>query len=232
MNFLELVQDVARQSGTLAGGTTLASVSGVSGRADKIVNWVQKAWRSIQIEREDWRWMRREFTADLIAGNRRYTPASFNITSFSRWGQDTEFYKPFTLYDPDRGQQDEQEVKFIPYDRWRTAFDRGVHDQMRPTVYTISDAGELCFGNTPDKAYVLNGEYWKGPQQLVANTDIPEMPERFHETIVWRAMDIMAKSDESPTTIQVANVEFQTMWRDLCSDQLPSVTLSRGNVLA
>lgn len=230
--FLELVQDLARQSGTLAGASSLASVQGATGRAEKLVDWVSKAWLDVQRKRDCWRWMHREFTSALIADTRRYTAASFNITSFSKWVQDTRFHRPFTLYDPAEGAEREQEIFFVAWDVWKRAYDRGVHDVMRPVCYSISPANELCFGPTPDKAYVLKGEYWKGPQTLAANGDTPECPSRFHDIIVWRAMQYMAEADESPSTLQAATNEFTPLWRDLCADQLPAIGLARGNVLA
>jgi hypothetical protein len=229
--FLELVQDTARQSGTLAGGVTLASVAGVTGRADKLVNWVKRAWEDVQNQRE-WDFLKAEFEGTLTGGTRRYTAASFNLTRFKRWESDSPFYQPTTLYDPDIGQSDETALRIIAFDVWRASYDRGEHDSARPVVYAISPAGELCFGPTPDKTYTLRGEYRKAPLVLAANGDTPEAPAHLHQIIVHRAMVLMGGSDESPITITTAQNEYRRLFAAMCNECLPGLDLSRGNSLA
>lgn len=231
MDFLALVKDVARQSGTLAGGTTISSVTGLSGRGEKIANWVQSAWEDIQTVRDGWKWMYREFDSALLIDTKRYTNASFNIASLSRWAQDTDEHKPFTIYDPAIGQADEGPIYFLPYKAWRERYDRGVHEAMRPVCYSISPANEFVVGPRPDKAYVLRGEYWKGPQTLTLNGDVPEMPEKFHKAIVWRAMMLLGEADENDPTINNAGREYKARFAQLVVDQLANLTLE-GNTLA
>lgn len=231
MDFLALVKDVARQSGTLAGGTTINSVTSLTGRGEKIANWVQSAWDDIQSVRDCWKWQYREFVGALLVDTKRYTYASFNIASLSRWAVDTDEHKPFTLYDPAIGKADEAPIYFMAYKAWRERYDRGVHTAQRPICYSISPTNELVFGPTPDKAYALSGEYWKGPQALAANGDTPEMPAKFHKAIVWRAMMLLGEADENDPTILNAGREYKAIFAQLCSDQLDSLTLD-GNVLA
>lgn len=224
--FIQLVQDLARQSGTLAGGTSLSSVVGVSGRAAKLVKWVEEAWTDIQNTHFDWNWMLEEFSSALLVDTLRYTGAgSFSLTRFSSFVVDRPDWQPITIYDPDIGQSDESPLKRISYPAWRSKYDRGVHDAGRPVEYSISPAGELCIGPKPDKAYVCRGEYWKTPQTLTLNTDVPECPERFHKVIVHRAMILMGESDESPTTIQAGAAEYNRLMSSLVNSQLPSLSL-------
>lgn len=220
--FLELVRDTARQSGTLAGGTTLSSVTSVTGRADKLVEWVKSAWVDIQNQR-DWLFLQTEFTDALTIGTKRYTSASFNLTRFKKWAQDTETFRYFTIYDPAEGVDDESELRQIPYQTWQRSYDRGSHDSNRPSVWAISPANDFCVGPTPDKAYVLRGTYHKSAQVLAANTDEPEIPGHLHDIIVHRAMELMAEGDESPITYQFSNREYRRMFRTLCDEQLPSI---------
>lgn len=220
--FLELVQDLARQSGTLAGGTTIASVAGVTGRADKLVNWIASAWTDIQNQR-DWNWMKAEYTSALAVGTKRYTYSSFSLTRFRKWVTDTPFWLPVTLYDDDIGVSDEAPLTQIPYDLWRTKYDRGTQTNSRPVEYAISPANEMCFGPVPNDDYVVKGEYWKSAQVLSANADTPEMPSDLHKIIVYRAMVLMGESDESASTIQVAQNEYRRMFHNLCAVSLPNI---------
>ena len=217
MNFLALVQDLARQSGTLAGGTSIASVSGVSGRADKLVNWIQSAWQDIQNARR-WNWLRDDFELPVLAATARYTAASMNLDRFGSWAEDSRYFRHMTIYDPDIGQSDEQELAQISYEDWKIRYGRGTHTANRPIEWAISPSAEFLLGPTPDKEYTVMGEYWKSAQSLSANADTPESPERYHKAIVYRAMQIMAGSDESVPTLQRANLEFGRLYNAMCSD--------------
>lgn len=232
--FLQLVQDLARQSGTLAGGTTIASVVGVTGRAEKMVNWINSAWEEIQGMKR-WNWLRQEFESELIVNTTRYTAASLDIaTRFDSWEVETPRFEPFTIYNPAIGQVDESEIGQIDYQLWRSKYDRRTHDANRPVEWAISPANEFCVGTKPDLAYVLRGEYWKSPQPLTANADTPEMPARHHRAIVYKAMMLMAQADESIATYNMAEREFGMLFSSLCNDRasLPHVSVRAAGPLA
>jgi hypothetical protein len=235
MNFLQLVQDLARQSGTLAGGTALSSVVAQTGRADKLVNWISSAWVDIQNEKQGkWNWLRGEFQAPLTIGQSRYTATDLGLTRFSAWEVETRRFEPFTTYDPSIGQRDESEIGQIDYSLWRSKYDRRTHDANRPIEWALSPANELCVGTKPDKAYVLRGEYWKSPQELSANDDAPEVAVRHHKAIVYKAMMLMAESDESIATFNMAERKYGELYANLCNDRtcLPHVSVRAAGPLA
>lgn len=228
--FLQLVQDLARQSGTLAGGVTIATVSGVTGRADKLVNWVGSAWEDIQNQRQ-WNWLQDDFSHALTIGVSRYTDTTLDLTRFASWVDDTPYQRTMIIYDPAIGVSDESEISQISYAQWKGKYDRGAQETNRPRVWAISPAGELCVGPVPDKAYVLQGGFWKTPQALTADTDEPEMPARFHKAIVYRAMMLLAEGDESIGTLQLAEREYQRIFASMCMACLPAVNVM-GEALA
>lgn len=231
MTFLELVQELARQSGTLAGGTTIASVSSVTGRADKLVAWIKNAWEDIQNQRTDWLWMNTTFSGSVLTDTLRYTPTSLSLTRLRKWSiDDPSGWQPVTLYDPALGQSDEGPLHFIPWSLWRSKYDRNSHDGDRPVEYSVSPANELCVGPKPDQTYTIRGEYWKTPQTLSANSDEPECPSHLHKIIVHRAMMLMAESDESPSTYQFARAEYLRLFGILCDEQLPAMSASPGAI--
>lgn len=227
--FLKLTQDLARESGTLAGGVTLVTVAGVTGRADKLASWIRKAWVNMQNERADWPWMRAEFTSALTIGQKRYTAAQLGITErFGLWVGDAPDFRTFTLYDPALGVADEGEIRQIDYRDWRVRYDRGAQEQNRPTDWAVSNAQELCVGATPDKAYVMRGEYRKAPQVLTESNDEPELPEQYHGAIVWEALKLLGLSDESPATSTGAISEYILARQNLNRDYLPEVRFGEG----
>lgn len=223
--FLELVRDLARETGTLAGGSSLATVVGATSRAEKLVYWTAKAWRNIQLDRDDWLWMQAEFTSALVIGQKRYTSTNFGIASrFGYWHQDS-FYLPYTIYDPAEGVDDETEIKQIEYEIWREKYDRQSHDNTRPIEWAISPAREFCVGPTPDKAFVIRGSYQKSPQTLAADADIPEMPVKYHDLIVWEAARLLSIHDEAQGPMISMTVEAQRMKDELTWEQLPEIQI-------
>jgi hypothetical protein len=224
--FLELVKDLARQDGSIS-PVSITSVVDQTGRPEKMVNWVQKAYTNIQNSRRDWGWLIDEFTATLIPGTAIYTPASFNLTRFSNWLRDNQWQQPLSLRDPLIGLSDEGELQEVTYQYWRERYGRGDRSLTeywdRPTEYAITPKGEIAFGSFPDEAYVIRGQYQKGPQLLVGNGDIPEMPSRFHDLIVWEAHRLLLIHDGAYNESQFPTMEMATLRHQLEMDQLPEV---------
>lgn len=222
--FLQLVNDLERESGTIQKGSRLATVANAPARQEKMVEWVAEAWRLIQIERADWPWMRCEFEGPLIPGMSRYNGMALGITDFSRWVNRAR-YEPYTLYDPLLGRKDEHRLRFIGWREFKERWDRGVHDAQRPTDVAVSPDGKLCVGATPDKPYTLRGEYHCAAQVLVANSDVPKLPEEHHGIIVWRALMLLGEHDESPFTIATAKSKYDSGLRALVNASMEEVTL-------
>lgn len=226
--YLELAQDLARESGTVDPGA-ITNVSGLTGRPLKIVNWVRKAYLNIQNSRRDWGWMLDDFTYALSPGAATYTAASFNLTRFASWVEEHDWFQPLSLYDADIGLSDEQPLRQVPYEYWRSRYGRG--DQSsdywnRPTEYAVTPKDELVFGPTPDKAYVIRGRYSKGPQILTASSDVPEMPSRFHDMITWEALRLLLIHDGAYQESQFSTLEMTGLRHQLELDQLPEVRIA------
>lgn len=226
--YLDLCREVARESGTLAGGTTLSTLAGATGRAARIAGWVRDAWTNIQNERTDWRWMRRDYDAATVAQQMVYTAADLGIARLAALLTDRPDYRPHSLWDPVRGVADESTLGQISYETWRARYWRGWHDATRPTEYALSPAGDLCLGAKPDKVYPLRGEYRLAPQTLTLDGDVPEMPAEHHRIIVDEALRLMGVSDEGVTLIQTATAEVRTRRFALVRDQLPDIVVNDG----
>lgn len=194
--FLELVNDVGRESGTM-GGQSLGSVANAAGRWLKLVNWTRQAWQMIQRERGDWTFRRAQFEGVLTASKATYTPVDLGITDFSSWAPETDGINPFSLYDPAVGRADESHILRWNYTDWAERYDFGIHDANRPTVMAIDFERNLCLGPKPDKAYRLRGRYTRSIQTLSADSDTPIIHEDYHQAIVWRALMLLGEDDES-----------------------------------
>lgn len=223
--FLELAKAVAQESGSFD-PSLLTGVTGLTGRPAKIVGWVQRAYVNIQNSRRDWGWLFAPFTDELIPFSAVYSPQSFNLTRFSSWATDRDWYMPVTIYDPATGVSDETALRQISHELWKTKWDRGDQtNYQRPVEYAISPRREIEFGPIPDKAYVVRGQYQKGPQVLAASNEVPEMPERFHDMILWEAIRLMMLSDGDWQEAQFPTMEMVGLRHELELDQLPEVTI-------
>lgn len=223
--FLELSQKMGRESGTMS-GTNITTVTGQIGRELKVVNYVAAAWTQIQNLHASWRWMRSEFPATALtsASTARYTAASWSITDFAEWIN--EWRLPVSLYLNATGVSDDQTIRFVDFEDWYTAYGRGSQTNNRPTSWSISPDNEFCLGAIPDAVYRVKGFYRETPQVLAANGDIPNCPARFHDIIVWRAVQMLNEHDEAAVlSIGTANAKYREFLDALERDQLPRITI-------
>lgn len=223
--FLNLVNDVERESGTIGHTQRLSTVVGAVGRQEKIVTWTALAWAMIQRARPDWTFMRAETSHALTAGTARYAASDLGVTDFGGWLREADGYSPYSLYDPTIGQGDESPLERVGYQPWSTTYDRGTHDAMRPTHLSVDFARKLCFGPTPDKAYVFRFGYRRAVQMLAADADEPIMPEEHHNAIVWYALTLLAEHDEAGFQAGAATLRWSNAYSAMVRDLTPEIEL-------
>ena len=224
--FLELAQDVARESGTIS-GTKPTAVASQTGRELKIVEWTKQAWVTLQNLHADWRWMQKTFSGDTASSAGQYTPASWSITDLRDWLRDNRVtgYQPHTIFLTATGVSDEGALREISWQQWRTRWGRGSQTNNYPSEYAISPAGEFSLGPIPDDIYTVQGEYRQAAVRMTDDGDIPGMPAAFHEIIVWRALMMLAEFDEAVEQRAAAVIKYNELLEDLERDQLPVVSL-------
>lgn len=225
MNFLELVNMLERESGTIQQGSRLTTVVGARGRQEKMVGWIIEAWRMIQTARTDWPFMMGEFEGTIPAGAARVTPAALGLADFAGWPPVEWGCNTFSLYDPALGRASEQPLQTLPWQVFKARWDRGIHDRLRPCEVSFDQQQRICFGPTPDVSYAVRGEYRRAAQILSADTDIPILPVDYHPIIVWRAMMLLGDHDEAPAVVQTGSAKYQRGLRDLVDTITGTVTL-------
>ena len=228
---LLLCQAVARESGTIS-GVNPAAVTDQSGRLLKIVEWTAQSWVKIQNLHADWRWMVKEFSDTTTAGAGKYTAASWSLTDLRDWLRDDKvtYYYPHTIYLTATGVSDEGALREISWQSWRTTYGRGSQTNNKPTEYAISPAGEFCLGAIPDDTYTVSGEYKQAAVRMTANGDIPDLPDAFHELIVWGSIMLLAEFDEAVEKRAAAAIKYDELLEDLERDQLPVITIGGGPI--
>ena len=221
--FLQLVNDVERESGTIAQSQRLATVANPVGRQEKIVQWTARAWEDIQRARPDWTFMRAEGSHGLTADQARYTGSDLGVTDLGAWLREADGMSPFSLYEA--GRADELGLQTVPYTTWAQVYDRGTHDPTRPTHIAVDNARRLCLGPTPDKAYTLRYSYRRSTQTLSADNDVPIMPEEHHRAIVWLALTLLAEHDEAGFQAGSAMLRYRSAYAAMVRDLTPEIEL-------
>lgn len=230
MTYLELCQEVARESGTISTIGLPASVTGQTGREARIVSWVDMAWNDIQTTRENWRWMRLNFVGQTVANVRNYQWDALGIASrFSHFvyqGEDGD--NLISLYKTSEGEGNEGLLSFVEYNEFRRTILVGASEEQtgHPRLYTINDQGSLALHPIPDDVYTIRGRFHRAPQALVNDSDVPEMPAQFHRAITYRALMLLAQHDEAQLQYQFAASEFNRYMDRLEQHQLPRFTLA------
>jgi hypothetical protein len=212
MNFLQLCQTLRREAGV--SGTGPSSVTGQSGEYLRLVNWINQAWNEIQLMRPDWRFMWRQGSFTTIAGAADYSQASIGheIVQYDLDG--------IVLTDGNGAKRD---LIYIPYYEWKARFSQSTFTNGVPTWVTDMPDGGLRLTVPPDDTYGVTFDYYSEPIPLVANTDEPGMPERYHMLIVHKAMMYYAGYESAPEVLQDAILRWNPLYLALEASQIPSV---------
>lgn len=207
--FLELVNKVERESGTVDKSQRLGTVVDAPTRQEKFVHWTAQAWEMIQRSRRDWTFRRKAFSGALVAGTATYSASDLGILDFASWYTEADGYEPFTIYDTATGRSDETRLAFKDYHFWRDCYGIGVPTETRPNIVAVDWERKLCFGPTPDAAYTVRGSYRRTIQTLAADGDEPYIAAEYHDAIVWRALMLLAEHDEASLAMGTAASQFR-----------------------
>jgi hypothetical protein len=227
--FLELCRETAQESGTISGESQPPAVTGQTGRLADIVRWVRDGWNEIQNARASWKWMRAEFEEQITSAASRYDAVTdFGMDRFAEWIVfDENGNTTVTMFKTSLGATDERFLVYVPWDEFYGTFLLGTNRTRvdRPSRFTVDPQGQLTFWPTPDATYTVRGLYRKSPQVLAANTDIPEMPARFHKLIVYTALLKLGQYDEALNQYPLWLIECRRRQSELERDQMPGVSL-------
>lgn len=228
MNLLALTQAVAFKSRTVPGSGNPAALTGLTGRLARCLDWTQEAYRKIERRRADWNWMRREFEGAALENTETYEASDWSLTRFRSWRFSAKGDSGWTIYLTSEGESDERPLTFCPWERFRALYRRGDPDPGCPQVFTVDPRNRVLLAPIPDDDYTVRGEYMLGLQSLTLAADIPEMPETFHELIVYEALLLLSESDEAAYLEPRVRQRADRMMAELETDQLPGVSVGGG----
>lgn len=229
LTYLELVQKVARETSASEPSTT----TGQTGESRRLVDWVNDAWLDIQNKHDTgWRWLRHGFTVNTAASDDTYTYSDCSdstsasaITRFGQWRLNDNCLRP-KCYLTSSGVGSEYWLNYLCWEDFCHIYKIGSQSTGSPAHITIDPQNQLVIGPTPDAAYTITGEYYRSAQTLVADSDTPEMPEQFHNLIVWYAMEHYGYSEIAQEAIGKAKTFGKRMLKQLEGNQLERIKIA------
>jgi len=201
MNFLQICARMASKAGIA--GVTPASSQNQVGEALRVVNWCKDAYIDIQERRDDWSFMRKDFTFTCTIGNATY-PAS-TVTDLANWRkEDVRCYLSDT--------NDEQWLAYRDWETFRATRLMGSQRTVtgRPQDYTVKPDRSMVLWPIPDQAYAIDGEYYRTSVPFFGDSDTPLFP-RFHMAIVYQALMYYGAYSAEPSVYADAQKEFERL---------------------
>lgn len=214
MQFIELVRRLRQEAGIAGSGP--ASVTFQSGELKRLVDWVASAWNDIQIAETDWMWMKEDFSFSTVPSQQVYTPADVGVTRLGQWRIDSFRLSQFFP-------NDETQLIYLVYSDFRNLYLTGANPESRPIHFTFAPNYDLMLGYAPNDVYLVRGEFYKAPQKLMQDTDVPEMPEQFHEAIVYGALMKYARYMAAGEIYEDAMLNYRRIMAQLRVHQLPKM---------
>jgi hypothetical protein len=243
VNLLAICQRTAVECGVASGSaiqTALSTVVGATGSLGRVVGWVQDAWTDVQMDHDDWSWMRSSVllgggaTVPTIAGQASYPlgtgagTVGVAVDAFGKWDRET-----FRCFPTAVGFQGEDYLDEVPFDTWRDGYMFGAQRSVktRPVVVAVGPDQSLNLGPPPNGLYTVTADYFVAPSEMVADTDVPVgLPTRFHMLIVYYAMQKYAGYESAPEVMQRGASESTRMLAQLMAVRAPRLTF--GGALA
>lgn len=216
-------------------GTVPATTIAQTGNLLDAVTWTDDAWNELQIS-NFWQWMRSRFTLSTVASTSAYAYGSCTdlttgtaITRFREWLVNDP-QDPATIYLTSAGVGTQGYVWYLPWELFRLTYRIGTVIESVPANITVDPQQNIVLGPTPNDIYTVQGGYWKSPQVMTLDADIPELPEYYHLLIVYNAMMKYAGSEAAAEIMSRALREGGPLRNQLQHDQGMRMRMARAMV--
>jgi hypothetical protein len=162
-----------------------------------------------------------------------YLPATTTNTLTGQLMTDLRFWhkETFRSQRTSIGVQDEQWLVEWEYQVFRNTYRFNLQVAGRPVVFAEKPNGKaIMLGQVPNETYSITGECQVRATNLVADTDVPDMPEEYHLMIVYKAMQSYGLYEAASEVLSRGQIEYQKLLTQIEREQLEDVYL--GNPLA
>jgi hypothetical protein len=224
MTLVQLVERLRQETGTA--GNVISTVVGLEKERKRLLDWVVASWEEIQLEAENWDFLRKAVTFNTVAGQQQYHVGAgldIDVSDFGEWRRDS-----FRSYLSSAGVGTEVILShYYDYSDFRDYYLLGSRKLVtgRPLFIAANPSDRsLLLGFTPDDVYTVSGEYYRTPQLLTADADEPLMPVRYHMAIVYKAMIKYGMYEAAQEQITAGQEQYAKLFNRLVIDQTPPTT--------
>lgn len=203
--YLELVQELVTElgiGGANQGATVPSTVVGQTGQLWNATNWIRQANNNINIMWEDWRFLSVEYSESLTVGSDA-VPAHSGPETPKKWDRDS-FWLDLTL-------STATQLTYIDWPEFRKIYSPGssVRSNSRPVAITKKRDDTLILNWPSDSgAYTLTAEFWRKPDLLMSDSDVPHLPSEFHRLIICEAAIKYGNKEAASEVIQGMEAEY------------------------
>lgn len=216
--FLELVRSVRLLSGMQ--GTGPASTVEAVGVEEIIVRFTRDAYIDIQNLREEWDFLVGKGSFNTVIAQTDYSLLDIFSTSthdFKKYNTDS-----FIITD-DNGKKaylqhiDRKAMEVLSMNNTQTKI---------PTKFAIEEMdSSVILEPIPNMIYNIAFRYWKNPEVLLTDTQVPQLPPAFHQLIVYKSLEKLAVYLSAPELYREYATEAAMMQGQLMRMYLPKKTL-------
>lgn len=236
-NFLQLCKEVCSEAGLAGGEAAISTTINQTGQVGRIVKYVRQAWVEIQGIHQNinlyWLWMRSSFEILTVAGQSKYayndaavedTITETNITRFRNWMIQDHCDRP-KLYRANSSVGTQTWLSFIDWADFQSLYRIGEERRGQPMHISVNPQNKLVLGPTPDAVYVVTGDYMKGVQRLLQDTDTPDLPRDFEDIIIFKALIKYGLQKNAAEMITMGEDSYATYLGMLEGDQLAEIPI-------
>ena len=231
--FLQLVNDLSREAGVSGNASAVATTSGQTGEAARLVSWIKQSHTEIQDKHKHWRWMRSLFSVNTVSGTDSYaytactdTRLSATISRFANWIPfDEQGASNIKRYLTSGGVGGEIWMVNLPWSYFMSIYKRGTQNNGPIIHVAIDPQNNIRTGPKPDGIYTITGEYQMSALEFSADLDTPEFPARFHDLVWMKALEKYGRYHAAPEVLARGQIEGGRLMRQLEADQLPDIAM-------
>lgn len=201
MNYLQLVQELWRESGS--GGTMPVTVTGQTGESGRLVEWIRSADIYLQSLYTDWNFLWGQEFFSTTPSLAFHTPA-VPIGDFDR-------HAWFINSEPLRC------VEYIEVKDYPRPTDPG-----RPYQAVIMPDRRIRLDPSPDKVYTVRFDYWAPATAMAPDGNSQSIvPPEYHEAIIGKALMMYAEYENAPEVMEKGTRKLSDWLTVLQARQLP-----------
>ena len=199
-----------------------------------IVYFVNEAWNQIQHEHPEWVWMQKQATLLLPIGSNLLTITTIKLAA-SDWQEWRPMmaaqYRYSLLFDPNNNPVTQLPLYFLPWAEFHGFFDRLPRTTGQPIRFSQDPAFNLvfdppCAAAPSGAAYNMICNYRTVSQALAADADVPNMPEAFHNLIVyWAGMLYCQTRSATSALLSSCTANMTRILEKLRAEQLPELVI-------